>query len=104
MENELYQVHQTKRIYQTFLSNLFWYFFYMQRSYHEEISEKQQSQVQTIQKTVTSRNATQDNGSINNSQKGSRWCCRQCLRTFCCFLRPDSRKWFFGKRHLCPSI
>ena len=40
MENELYQVHQTKRIYQTFLSNLFWYFFYMQRSYHEEISEK----------------------------------------------------------------
>jgi len=27
MENELNQVHKTKRIYQNFLSNLIWYFF-----------------------------------------------------------------------------
>jgi len=28
----------------------------------------------------------------------------QCLRTFSCFLRPESGKWLFGKLHLCPSI
>jgi len=36
--------------------------FYKQRSYHEEISEKEQSQVQTIQRAITSGNATKDNG------------------------------------------
>ena len=61
------------------------------------------TQVQTIQRTVTSRNVTQDNGK-NNFWKGSRWFFRQCLRTFCYFLRPESRKWLFGKLHLCPSI
>jgi len=39
--------------------------------------KKQQSQVQTIQRTVPSRNATQDNGNINNFWKGSRWFCFQ---------------------------
>ena len=50
--------HKTERIYQ-----------------YEKISEKkQQSRVQTIQRTVTSRNIAQDNGSnINKFWKGSRW-------------------------------
>jgi len=38
MESEFSQVHKFKRIYQTFLSKLM--FFYKQCSYHEEISEK----------------------------------------------------------------
>jgi len=42
-------------------------------------AKKQQSQIQTIQRTVTSRNVTQDNGNINNFWKGSRWFYRQCL-------------------------
>jgi len=42
-------------------------------------AKKQQSQVQTIQRTVPSRNATQDNGNINNFWKSSRWFCLQCL-------------------------
>jgi len=50
---------------------------------------KQQSQVQTMQRTVPSRNATQGNGNINNFWKGSRWFCLQCLRTFCHFLRQN---------------
>jgi len=87
MENELYQVHKTKRIYQTFLSNLIWYFFYKQRSYHVEINEKRITG-QTFQRIVTSRNVTQDNVNIKNFWKGSRWFCRQCLRTFCYVLRP----------------
>jgi len=68
-------------------------------------AKKQQSQVQTIQRTVTSRNVTQDNGNINKSGKGGRWFAvtRQCLRTYY-FLRTESRKWMFGKLHLCPSI
>jgi len=35
-------------------------------------AEKQQSQVQTIQRTVTGRNVTQDNGNINKFWKSSR--------------------------------
>jgi len=67
-------------------------------------AQKQQSQIQTIQRTVTSRNVTQDNGNINNFWKGNRWFCHQCLRIFCYFLGPESRKWLFGKLHLCQSI
>jgi len=67
-------------------------------------AEKQQSQVQTIQRTVTGRNVTQDNGNINKFWKSSRSFWRQCLRTLCYFLRSESRKWLFGKLHLCPSI
>jgi len=104
MENDLNQVHKTKRIHQTFLSNLNLLFFYKQHSYLEIISEKQQSQVQAIQRTVTSRNVAQDNCNINNFWKGSRRFCRQCRMTFCYFLQPESRKWLFGKLHLCPSI
>jgi len=48
-------------------------------------TKKQQSQVQTIQRTVTSRNATQDNGNINNFCEGNRWFYLQYLRTFCYF-------------------
>ena len=100
IENEIYQVQKAKRIYQTFWSNLV--IFYNQRYYHEEIIEKQQSQVQTIQRIVTSRKVTQNNGNINNFWKGSRWFCRQCLRTFCYFLWPESRKWLFGKpQYIC---
>jgi len=36
-------------------------------------ANKQQSQVQTIQRTVASRNATQVNGNINKFWKGSHW-------------------------------
>jgi len=39
MESELNQVHKTKRIYQTFLSNLIWYSF-TSSALHEEISQK----------------------------------------------------------------
>jgi len=67
-------------------------------------AKKQQSQLQTLQRTVTSRNVTQDNGNINKFWDGSRWFCRQCLSIFCYFLLPESRKWLFGKLHLCPSI
>jgi len=41
---------------------------------------------------------------MNNFWTGSRWFYRQCLTTFCYFLQPESRKWLFGKLHLCPSI
>jgi len=64
----------------------------------------QQSQVQTIKRTVTGEKESQDNGNINNFWKGSGWFSRQCLRTLCYFLRPESRKWLFGKLYLCPSI
>ena len=67
-------------------------------------AKKQQSQAQTIQVTVTTRNVIQINGTINNFWKGSRWFFRQFLRTFCYFLRPESMKWLFGKLHLCSSI
>jgi len=66
--------------------------------------KKQQSQVQTIKRTVTGIKESQDNGNIKNFWKGSRWFCRQCLRALCHFLRPESRKWLFGKLHLSPSI
>jgi len=39
MESELNQVHKTKRIYQTFLSNLIWYSF-TSSALHEKISQK----------------------------------------------------------------
>jgi len=68
------------------------------------LSKKQQSQVHTIQITATGRNVTQDNSNTNNFLKGSRWFCRQCLRTFCYFLRPESIKWLFAKLHLCLSL
>jgi len=67
-------------------------------------AKKQQSQVQTIQRTITSRNVIQSNGGINKFWKGSRWLCRHCLRTFCYFLRSQPRKPQYGKLHLCPSI
>jgi len=67
-------------------------------------AKKQQSQLQKIQRTVTSKKVTQDNGKTNKFWKESRWFCRQCLRTFCYVLRSDLRKWLFGKLHLCPSI
>jgi len=75
-----------------------------QRSYHEEISEKKQPQVQTIQRTVSSRNVIQDNDIMKKFWKGRRWFRRQCLRTFCYFLRTESRKWLFGKLRFYPSI
>jgi len=37
---------------------------------------KQQLQVQTTQRTVTSRNLTHDNGNVNSFCKGSCWFCR----------------------------
>jgi len=37
--------------------------------------ENQQSQVQTIQRTVANRNVTQDNGNLNKFWKGSCWIC-----------------------------
>jgi len=67
-------------------------------------SAKKKYKIQTIQRTVTCRNVTQDNGNTNNFWKGNHWFCRQCLRTFCYFLRPESRKWLFGKLHLRQSI
>jgi len=39
-------------------------FFYNQRSNQENISQKQQAQVQMIRSTVPSTNVTQDNGNI----------------------------------------
>ena len=76
IENELNQVHKTKRIHQTFLSNLVWKFFTSSALTMRKSAKKQQSQ---IQRTVTSRNVTQDNGNMNNFWKGSRWFCRQCV-------------------------
>jgi len=67
-------------------------FFYKQTSYHEDISEKKQLQVQTIKRTVTGIKESQYNGTINNFSKGCRWFYRQCLRTVCHCLRPESRK------------
>jgi len=96
------KLRKTKWLYQT-LSNSMWNFC-EQRCYHEESAKKQQSQVETIQRTVTSRNVTQNNSNINNFWKDSCWFCRQCLRIFCYFLRTESRKWMFGKSQLCPSI
>jgi len=52
--------------------------------------KKQQSQVQTIQRIVTCRNITQDNGNVKDFWKGSRWFCCHCLKTFY-FLWPESR-------------
>jgi len=65
-------------------------------------TKNQQSQVQTIPRTVTSRNVTAGNGDVNNFWKGSCWFCR--LRTLCYFVQPESRKWLFGKLYLHTSI
>ena len=67
-------------------------------------SANKQSQAETIQRTITSRNVIQDNGDINNFWKGNHWFCCQCLMTYCYFFRQESRKWLFEKLHLCPSI
>jgi len=69
-------------------------------------AKKQQSQIQTIQRTVTSRNVTQDNGNINNFWKGNRCFCRQCLRNedLVLFLTTRIKKCLFGKLNLCQSI
>jgi len=64
MENAIYQVHKTKRISQTYLIRIMLSFFYNQRSNQENISQKQQAQVQMIRSTVPSTNVTQDNGNI----------------------------------------
>jgi len=100
METELNQAHETKRISQTLSSNLIWQFSTSSALAMKKSAKKQQSQVQMIQRTVTSRNVTQDNIKINKFWKGSRWFCPQSLRTFY-FLWPESRKWLFGKLHLC---
>jgi len=55
-------------------------------------STKKQPQVQTNQRTVPSRNPTQDNGNISNFWTGSRWFCCQCPRTHLLFLTTESRK------------
>jgi len=68
-EKMKYIKYKNQREYTKHLSNLIWKFFYKQRSYHEEISEKQQSQFQKIQRMVTSGNITQKNGNINNFWK-----------------------------------
>jgi len=47
MQTEIYQLHKITRMHQTYLSKLIWYFFYNQRSYQQEISEKTTT-VQTI--------------------------------------------------------
>jgi len=64
MANELNQVHKIKTIYQTYLSNLIWHLFISNLLNTRKSAKKQQSQVQTIQRTVTSRKVTQDNGNI----------------------------------------
>jgi len=93
------KVHESKRIYQ-----ILWEFFTSSTLTMRKSAKEQQSQVQTTQKKVISRNVIRDNGIINNFWKSSCWFCRQCLRTFCYFSRPESSKWLFGKLHLCPSI
>jgi len=80
MENELNHVNNTKRIYQIFLSNLIWYYFTSSTLTMRKSAIKQQSQVQTIQRIVTSSNVTQDNGITNNFWKGSRWCATTVVR------------------------
>jgi len=45
-------------MYQTFLSNLMWYFFTSSAFTLKKSAKNQQSQVLTIQRTVASRNVT----------------------------------------------
>ena len=87
-----YIKYTKRRMCQTFLSNLIWSFFTSSALTMRKSAKNQQSQAQTIQRTVSSRNESQNNDNINNFWKGSRWFCRQCLRTFCYFLRTESRK------------
>jgi len=53
MESKLNQLHRTKRRYQTILSNLIWYIFTSSALIIRKSAKKQQSQVQTIQITVS---------------------------------------------------
>jgi len=48
-------------------------------------AKKKQSHVQTIQRTVSSRNVTQDNDIMEKFCKGSRLFRRESLGTFCYF-------------------
>jgi len=74
-------------------------------------AKKQQSQVQTIQRRVPSRNVTQDNGNINKFWKGSRWfrCYCDTINStvipdlFKLILTTEIKGTAFGKLHLCPS-
>ena len=63
-------------------------------------AKKQQSQAQTIQRTVTGIKESQDNGNINNFWKGSRWFCLQCLRTLCYFVRQNQENAFL-ENYIC---
>jgi len=65
MENEIYQVHKTKRICQNYLSKLIRHFFTISAHTMRQSAKIQQSEVETIQRTVTNRNITQDTGNIN---------------------------------------
>jgi len=103
MENEIYQVHKTKRIYQTYLRRLMWYFSKISILNMRTWVKKQQSQAQTVQRTVTSRNITLDNSNINKFWKGRCWFAVNAGDLFY-FLGPDSRKRLFGKLHLYLSI
>jgi len=70
-----------------------------------EFSEKNNNQrFRRFKEQFTNRNVTQDSGNIDYFWKGSRWFLSQSLRTFCYFIRTESRKCLFGKLHLCPSI
>ena len=73
MENELNQVHKTKRKYQIFLGNLTGIFFTSNALTMRKLAKKQQSQVQMIQRTVTSRNVILNNGNIKKFWEGSCW-------------------------------
>ena len=84
-----------------FLSNFIWYLFSSSARTMRKSPQIQQSQFQT--RTVTSENVAQGNGNINIFWKDSRWFFRQCLRIFFIFY-DQSKKWLFGKLHLCPSI
>jgi len=90
--------------YTKLLTNLICCFFTTSSVLTMRNSAKKRSQVQTIQRTVSSRNVTQDNNIMKKFWKGSRWFRRQSLRTFCYFLRTESRKRLFGKLHFYPSI
>jgi len=103
LENEIYLVHKAKGIYHTDMSRLIQKFYTISALVMRRSTNKQQPQIQMIQRTVTNRNITQV-WNINKFCNGSHWFWRQCLRTFCYLLRPESRKSLFGKLHLCQSI
>jgi len=63
------------REYTKLLSNLIWCFFTSSTLTMRKSAKKQQSQVQTIQRTATIRNVAHDIDNINNFWKGSRLVC-----------------------------